>query len=85
MTETIRKMTGGAADRFSLKDRGYIKEGCFADITVFHEEKLKNAAPDCPRSFGIEKVFINGKLVLDNGNVDEGLLRNAGQAIRVMD
>ncbi len=46
MARTIRKMTGGVADRFSLKDRGYVKDGYFADITVFHEEKLKCAVPD---------------------------------------
>jgi len=82
MARTIRKMTGGIADRFSLKDRGYINAGCFADITVFHEEKLKCAVPNQQKSFGIEKVFMNGKLVLEDGNVDKSLLKNAGHAVR---
>jgi N-acyl-D-amino-acid deacylase len=82
MARTIRKMTGGVADRFLLKDRGYLKAGCFADITVFHEEKLKNAIPDQQKAFGIEKVFINGKLVLETGIINEALIKNAGHAVR---
>lgn len=82
MSRTIRKMTGQAADRFSLKDRGYIREGAFADITVFNEDKLRTAIPDQKEAFGIEKVFINGKMILDNGNLNESLLKNAGQAVR---
>lgn len=82
MSRTIRKMTGGIADRFSLKDRGYIKDGYFADITVFKEEALKNAIPDQQRAFGIEKVFVNGNLVLEQGNINEALFRNAGHAVR---
>ncbi len=82
MARTIRKMTGGVADRFSLKDRGYLRTGCFADITVFNEDKLKNAIPDQQKSFGIEKVLINGNLVLENDFINETLLKNAGHAVR---
>jgi N-acyl-D-amino-acid deacylase len=82
MPRTIRKMTGGVADRFSLKDRGYIKDGYFADITVFNEENLKKTESDQKKAFGIEKVFINGKLVLQDGIVEEALLQNAGHAVR---
>lgn len=82
MEQTIRKMTGQVADRFSLKDRGYIKEGYFADITVFNEEILKNEPPDQNKSFGIEKVFINGKQVIEKDTMNEVLLQNAGYAIR---
>ena len=35
-------MTGATADRFALKGRGYIREGCFADIVVFDEAQLSN-------------------------------------------
>lgn len=82
MARTIRKMTGQTADRFSLKDRGYIREGNFADITVFNEEKLSNAIPNQQKSFGIEKVFINGKLVFFDDTINESVLRNAGHAVR---
>ena len=50
---------GATADRFMLKDRGYVKPGYFADFTVFDENETKNATPDQAKSFGIKKVFIN--------------------------
>lgn len=79
---TIRKMTGQTADRFSLQNRGYLKEGYFADITVFHEETLQNVGPITRHSFGIEKVFINGKLVLKNESLEYDVLGSSGRAIR---
>ena len=82
MPATIRRMTGAIADRFMLRDRGYVKEGCFADFTVFNEEALKNGVPDQEKAFGIEKVFINGQLVLDGNALDEQALRTSGRAIR---
>jgi N-acyl-D-amino-acid deacylase len=75
-------MTGQTSDRFSLKGRGYIKEGYFGDITIFNEEKLKNTLPDQKKAFGIEKVFINGKLVLENGLLDKETLKTSGHAVK---
>ena len=57
MPNTIRKMTGAVADRFSIKDRGYIKPGFYADLTVFDETKLRDGQPDQDRPFGIEKSY----------------------------
>ena len=82
MPNTIRKMTGAVADRFALKDRGYIKPGCFADITVFNEDELKNATPDLGRPFGIERLFINGRQVLEDGKLDTEALKTSGRAMR---
>ena len=83
MPNTIRKMTGAVADRFSIKDRGYIKPGFYADITVFDEKKLLNGEPDQERSFGIEKVYINGVTVLDGDKLDSEAIKTSGRAIRV--
>lgn len=82
MPATIRKMTGGVADRFSIKERGYIKPGYYADITVFNEEKLRNGQPDQEKSFGIEKVFINGVKVLDDEMLDAAAIKHSGRAMR---
>ena len=82
MPATIRKMTGGVADRFSIKERGYIKPGYYADITVFNEEKLRNGQPDQEKSFGIEKVFINGVKVLDDEMLDAEAIKHSGRAMR---
>ena len=83
MPNTIRRMTGATADRFMLADRGYLKEGYYADLTVFDEEALKNGIPDREQSFGIEKVFINGTLVCSDGQLDGEALRTTGHAIPV--
>lgn len=82
MPNTIRKMTGAVADRFSIKDRGYIRPGNYADITVFDEEKLRNGVPDQERPFGIEKVYINGINVLDGETLNTEAIRHSGRAIR---
>ena len=83
MPNTVRRMTGAVADRFMLPDRGYLKEGCYADLTVFDEEALKNGVPDQEQSFGIDKVFINGALVCSDGRLDQEALRTTGRAIPV--
>ena len=82
MPATIRKMTGGVADRFSIKERGYVKPGYYADITVFNEEKLRNGQPDQEKSFGIEKVYINGVNVLDDEILDAEAIKHSGKAMR---
>ena len=76
-------MTGATADRFMLRDRGYLKQGYYADLTVFDEEALKNGVPDREESFGIRMAFINGRQVLDNGRLDEEALKTSGRAIPV--
>lgn len=78
---TVRKMSGAVADRFQLKNRGYLKEGFFADITVFDEEKLKKGPTEKNSAFGIEKVFINGIPTLDGGSLT--VSPSGGRAIPV--
>lgn len=82
MPRTIRKMTGGVADRFSIPLRGYLRSGFFADITVFDEDEMRRAVPDSGKAFGIRRVFINGKEVLSEGKLDPEALRTSGQALR---
>ncbi len=83
MPNTIRRMTGAIADRYMIPERGYLREGYYADLTVFDEEALKNAVPDQGKSFGIEKVFINGRMVLDGNELDRETLKTSGRAIRI--
>jgi len=82
LEEAIRKMTGASADRFRIKDRGYIKKGMAADLTVFDWDAVKDNTtitdPDNPPT-GIEAVFMNGTQVLRDGNVDGAA--NAGQPL----
>ena len=81
MPRTIRKMTGGVADRFSIPERGYVKPGYYADLTVFDEAEMAAATPDQTKSFGISRVFINGKQVLSGGVLDTEALKTTGRAL----
>ena len=82
MPNTIRKMTGAVAERFSIKERGLIKPGYHADITVFNEETLRSALADQKEAFGIEKVYINGIKVLDGELLDTEAIRHSGRSMR---
>lgn len=84
MEKTVWKMSGAVAQRFGLQDRGYIRPGCYADLVVLDEEALRNAQPDQEKSFGVEKVFINGKLVLSEETLDTDALKTAGRALPCM-
>ena len=83
MPNTIRRMTGAVADRYMLPERGYVKEGCYADLTVFDEDALRGGIPDREQPFGIEKVFINGTMVYSEGRLDESALKTTGRAVPV--
>ena len=83
LEEAIRKMTSLTAQRFSIHDRGLIKEGMQADITVFDEERVYDNAdysesdkgPD-----GIEYVLMNGRIVLEKGVMNKEM--RAGKVLR---
>jgi len=77
LEEAVYKMTGASAERFQIKDRGVLKEGNFADITIFDWKKIKdnNTAEITNRTpSGIEAVFINGRQVLRTGKADSEAL-----------
>ena len=83
MPNTVRRMTGAIADRFMIPERGYLREGYYADLTVFDEQALRSATPGKGASFGIERLWINGKLVLEGETLDRDALQTSGRAIRV--
>ena len=83
LPKTIRRMTGATADRFQLPQRGYIRPGYFADLTVFREDAIRTAVPDQGKAFGIEKVFVNGRLVLDGDTLNREALKTSGHAVPV--
>ena len=70
LEEAIRKVTSLSLHRFGIKDRGLIREGCCADITIFDEATVgeKGTYFD-PAHFpeGIKCVIINGTPVLQDG------------------
>ncbi len=75
----IHKMTGKTAERFRLKDRGFVAEGMKADLTLFDPHGLR-VFPQEPGRFaeGIRTVFVNGVCVLEDGKMAE---KRAGEVI----
>lgn len=70
LEEAIKKMTSIPAKRFGFGKRGFIKEGCYADIVVFDEDKVIDKGTyqePCQLSEGIERVMVNGKTVYCGG------------------
>lgn len=68
--EAIYKMTGFPAQKLRLKNRGILKEGFFADITIFDQKSIKEKATFTnPHNYsvGIKNVIVNGKLTIDDG------------------
>jgi N-acyl-D-aspartate/D-glutamate deacylase len=70
LSEAIRKMTYLPAQSLNLTDRGLIKEGMKADITIFNPETVIDKATfEKPHQYseGIEYVLVNGGLAVDEG------------------
>jgi dihydroorotase/N-acyl-D-amino-acid deacylase len=70
LESAVHKMTGGPAARVGLRDRGLIREGMFADVTVFDPAKVIDRATfESPNQYpaGIEYVLVNGKISVDKG------------------
>lgn len=70
LEEAIRKMTSLPAKIISLNKRGLIKEGYYADITIFNPEKISdNATFQDPHQYstGVEYVIVNGQIVVSDG------------------
>jgi N-acyl-D-aspartate/D-glutamate deacylase len=72
LEDAVRKMTSLAARRLSLRERGLLQEGLFADIAVFNPDTVIDVATyeDPNRiSVGVEDVFVNGVAVVKGGKV----------------
>jgi N-acyl-D-aspartate/D-glutamate deacylase len=66
----VNKMTGMPAQRLRMKDRGLLRPGLAADITVFDPATVKDEATfGDPHRYpvGITHVIVNGAVVVDNG------------------
>ena len=72
LEQGIRKMTSLPAQRERLVNRGLLKEGYFADITIFDPKTIQDVATytaSSQISKGVKYVFVNGKLEFENGNL----------------
>ncbi len=70
LEDAVRKMTSWPATRMRLADRGVIRVGAWADVTIFDLEALDDRASyERPTEFptGIDWVLVNGVVVIDRG------------------
>jgi N-acyl-D-amino-acid deacylase len=68
--EAVRRMTSLPADNLSLKDRGRLRPGAFADLVVFDPNTIQDHATfekSHQLSTGVSDVIVNGKLALKDG------------------
>jgi N-acyl-D-amino-acid deacylase len=83
LEDAIRKMTSFPAQKLRLKDRGLLRKGMWADVTVFDPEKIRDKATYAsPHQYpvGIKYVIVNGKVVIANGKHTREL---PGKALRL--
>jgi len=78
----IRRATSFPARRYGLYDRGILRKGMIADIVVFDPETIIDVGTYMePQQYpkGIEYVFVNGAVAVENGKFTGRL---AGKALR---
>jgi N-acyl-D-amino-acid deacylase len=89
LEQAVHKMTGLTARTFGLEDRGVLRAGAFADLTLFDPATVDEAAtydnPMAPAR-GIDSVVVNGALVWQHGRATGArpgrVLRRHGGATR---
>ena len=72
LEEAIRKMTSQPATRVHLQDRGILRPGMAADITVFDPAKIRDVSTfEDPMhySVGVRHVLVNGRAVVADGKI----------------
>ena len=87
LEKIVEKSAHAVADLFDVSERGYLREGYFADIVLVDLNKSwevtkENLLYKCGWSpfeghqfkASVEKTFVNGNLVYDAGQVIEGTL-----------
>jgi N-acyl-D-aspartate/D-glutamate deacylase len=72
LTEAIHKITDKPAQRFGLRERGQVRRGYYADVTVFDEALIDSPATyDDPAiaPVGICHVIREGRVLVRGGRV----------------
>jgi dihydroorotase/N-acyl-D-amino-acid deacylase len=72
LEEAIRKMTSKAAGRVHLADRGILRPGMVADITIFDPTTIRDVSTfEDPKHYstGIRHVFVSGHRVVADGKI----------------
>ncbi len=70
LQDAVRKMTSACAQRLGIRDRGWIREGMFADIVVFDDTAIIDRSTfeePLRLADGVSDVLVNGDVVLEAG------------------
>jgi len=70
LEQAVHRASGLPATNLSLRNRGFLREGYFADVLVFDPATIQDHATfEQPHQYstGMEKVFVNGELVFEDG------------------
>jgi N-acyl-D-aspartate/D-glutamate deacylase len=70
LEDAVRKMTSLNAAKLGLRDRGVLRPGAFADVTLFDPDRVIDRSTytePFADNEGIECVIVNGVVVLDRG------------------
>ncbi|MDH4266646.1 MAG: D-aminoacylase [Deltaproteobacteria bacterium] len=82
LPQAIKRMTSFPAQRLGLQDRGLLREGMAADITIFDPETIIDKGTYAePNQYpiGITYVIVNGQVAMENGKLT---VQRAGKVIR---
>jgi N-acyl-D-amino-acid deacylase len=73
----VERFTSRVAERLGIRDRGFLRKGCFADIVVFDLENYRDHpalfAQEPRHATGVEQLLINGTHVIENGSLNQVL------------
>ena len=72
LEDAVRKMTSLPAHSFRMTDRGTLKPGAFADVTMFDADEVSDKATyDAPHAYsvGVKHVLVNGVEVFDGNKM----------------
>jgi len=82
LEDAIRKMTSQPAARVHLDDRGILRPGMAADVTVFDPATIRDLATfeqPAQYSIGVKYVLVNGRAVIFDGQITS---ERPGRALR---
>jgi dihydroorotase/N-acyl-D-amino-acid deacylase len=82
LEEAVRRFTSRPAARVGLADRGILRPGLKADVTIFDPARIRDVSTfvdPTHYSEGVQHVLVNGKAVVSNGKITT---ERPGQPIR---
>jgi N-acyl-D-aspartate/D-glutamate deacylase len=70
LEDAIRKMSGWPATRMRIPERGFLRQGFWADVVIFDYDRIRDVSTyERPTEYpeGIDYVLVNGVVVVENG------------------